>query len=298
LFSKIREVLFKEDYKTGFAPHYGGMRLDGIHILMAEDNELNTEIAVELLTSSGILLDCAVNGKEALEMFEASEPSSYAVILMDMQMPVMTGCEATAAIRKSNHPDASKIPIIAMTANAFEEDIREALKAGMNAHVAKPINFETLKTVVSSFLPDIAEEYLKPVSPGLSGEPAKTEPVFAVPGADLNTEKLTLHGINVQAGIKRLGGNKKAYEKILLKFPSDNSFEQLSEAMLSGDFESAVKAAHALKGVAANLSIEGLAEELSRLEKALKQGDNALAVEVFGQVGSVYEKVTEVLING
>ncbi|MDR1700007.1 MAG: response regulator, partial [Lachnoclostridium sp.] len=129
-----------------------GMPLDGIRVLMAEDNELNTEIAVEILSASGILIDCASDGKEAVERFNQSAPSTYAVILMDMQMPVMTGCEAATAIRKLSHPDAKTIPIIAMTANAFEEDIREALAAGMDAHIAKPVDFETLKTVISKFL--------------------------------------------------------------------------------------------------------------------------------------------------
>ncbi len=153
LFSKIRETLFSETDKSDTSTLRTGLRLDGVRVLMAEDNELNTEIAVEVLTAAGIILDCASNGKEAVEIFNSSEPSTYAIILMDMQMPVMTGCEAAAAIRKLSHPDAAAIPIIALTANAFEEDIREALSAGMNAHVAKPVNFETLKTVMSKYLP-------------------------------------------------------------------------------------------------------------------------------------------------
>jgi signal transduction histidine kinase/CheY-like chemotaxis protein len=127
-------------------------RLDGVRVLLAEDNELNTEIAVEILSSAGLLVDCASNGKEAVEIFNSSEPSAYAAILMDMQMPVMTGCEAAASIRKLPRADAASIPIIAMTANAFEEDIREALAAGMNAHVSKPVNFETLKAVILKYI--------------------------------------------------------------------------------------------------------------------------------------------------
>ena len=152
LSSKIRETLFAETGRPDAGALRTGLRLDGVHVLMAEDNDLNTEIAVEILTVAGLSIDCASNGREAVELFARSAPSTYAMILMDMQMPVMTGCEAAAAIRNLPHPDAATIPIIALTANAFEEDIREALAAGMNAHVAKPINFEALKTVMSRFL--------------------------------------------------------------------------------------------------------------------------------------------------
>ncbi|MDR1669601.1 MAG: response regulator [Oscillospiraceae bacterium] len=128
------------------------LRLDGVRVLMAEDNDLNTEIAVAMLSVAGVLLDCAENGKVAVEMFNNSEPNTYAMILMDMQMPVMTGCEAAAAIRALPRPDAGTVPIIAMTANAFEEDVREALSAGMNAHVPKPVHFEQLKAVMKGLL--------------------------------------------------------------------------------------------------------------------------------------------------
>lgn len=153
LFTKLREMLFAEAYTGALHSSGADSRLDGVRILLAEDNELNTEIAVEILTTAGILLDCAVNGKEALELFLASPPFTYAMILMDMQMPVMKGCEASLAIRSLPREDAALIPIIAMTANAFEEDIREALEAGMNEHVAKPIHFDALKKVIQRYLP-------------------------------------------------------------------------------------------------------------------------------------------------
>jgi CheY-like chemotaxis protein len=152
LFMKLSEVLFAESRDSAVLSLRSSLRLDGVRVLMAEDNELNTEIATEILMSAGVVLDCASNGKEAVEMFNNAVPFTYEIILMDMQMPVMTGCQAAAAIRKLSKPDAATVPIIALTANAFEEDIREALDAGMNAHVAKPINFETLKTIMSKYL--------------------------------------------------------------------------------------------------------------------------------------------------
>ncbi len=122
--------------------------LAGMHILAAEDIELNAEILMELLKMAGADCDWACNGQEAVEKFEKSAPDKYDMILMDVQMPVMDGYEATEAIRNCSHPRARTIPIIAMTANAFSEDVKEALDAGMNAHLAKPIDMERLKEVI------------------------------------------------------------------------------------------------------------------------------------------------------
>ena len=114
--------------------------LKGLKVLMAEDNELNAEIAAELLEDVGLEVRCAVNGSEAVRIFEESSPNEFSAILMDIMMPEMNGYDAAAAIRKLSRDDASVIPIIALSANAYEEDIRKAKDAGMNAHVSKPIN--------------------------------------------------------------------------------------------------------------------------------------------------------------
>lgn len=126
--------------------------LEGMHILVAEDNELNAEILKELLDMKGAACQICENGKLAVEAFEQSEAGAYQMILMDVQMPVMGGYEAVRAIRKLNHPEARTIPIIAMTANAFAEDIHQALKSGMNAHVAKPVDLEVLEETVREVL--------------------------------------------------------------------------------------------------------------------------------------------------
>ena len=117
-----------------------------------EDHALNMEIAVELLTMTGAKTDCAVNGQEAVEMFEASPCGHYDAIFMDVQMPVMDGLTATGKIRKSRHPDARDIPIIAMTADTFNEDIDAAYAAGMNGHIAKPIDVGMLNDTIAKFL--------------------------------------------------------------------------------------------------------------------------------------------------
>jgi CheY-like chemotaxis protein len=116
----------------------------GKRLLLTEDNELNTEIAVEILSDAGFVVDTAANGKIACEKLLAAEPGYYALILMDIQMPVMDGYQAARTIRNMKDPVRSRIPIIAMTANAFEEDRKRALKCGMNGHVGKPIETEKL----------------------------------------------------------------------------------------------------------------------------------------------------------
>lgn len=120
--------------------------------LLAEDNELNREIAVELLKKVHAEIDTAVNGKMAVDLFSASSEGTYDIILMDMQMPVMNGVDATRQIRFLSHPQAETIPILAMTANAYTEDINACLAAGMNGHLAKPIEPELLYRTINSFL--------------------------------------------------------------------------------------------------------------------------------------------------
>ena len=125
--------------------------LTGRNILLAEDNELNWEIAHELLQELGLNLDWAENGQIALEMFQKSKSGHYDAILMDIRMPVMNGYEATQAIRGLDRSDKD-LPIIAMTADAFAEDVKRCLDAGMNAHVAKPIDVKEVAKLLEKFL--------------------------------------------------------------------------------------------------------------------------------------------------
>lgn len=126
--------------------------LDHLHCLLAEDTEVNADIFVSLLELHGATCDVASNGKEALSRFEASEKGFYDVIFLDIQMPVMNGYETSIAIRNSTHPDASSIPIIALTANAFADDVKNALDAGMSAHASKPIDIEAIQKILSKLL--------------------------------------------------------------------------------------------------------------------------------------------------
>ena len=122
--------------------------IKGLHILLAEDNELNMEIAEFMLQNEGADVTKAWNGQEAVEVFKKSEPGEFDVILMDIMMPVMNGYEATKMIRSLDREDAKAIPIIAMTANAFTEDRLRAKEAGMNEHIAKPVDVRLLVKVI------------------------------------------------------------------------------------------------------------------------------------------------------
>ena len=128
------------------------LEIKGVNILVAEDNEINAEIITELLKDIGIECVIASNGKEALDIYEREKVGTFDMIFMDIQMPIMNGYEATQLIRLSNKEGSKDIPIIAMTANAFEDDIKASKEAGMNEHIAKPIDFDKLKSVIKSFL--------------------------------------------------------------------------------------------------------------------------------------------------
>ena len=154
-FEVLIELRIAEDRTVALAAQedtdeQDGNILQGMRFLCAEDNELNAEILTELLKTEGAECTICENGEEVLKAFEQSAPGDYDMILMDVQMPVMNGYEATKAIRRSSHELAKKIPIIAMTANAFSEDIQHSLAAGMNAHVSKPVEMTVLEKTIRS----------------------------------------------------------------------------------------------------------------------------------------------------
>ena len=154
-FEILMDLKTAEDQSVSLIPHTEkdepeGNILQGMRFLCAEDNEINAEILTELLKIEGAECTICENGEEILKTFEQSAPGDYDMILMDVQMPVMNGYEATKAIRRSSHELAKKIPIIAMTANAFSEDIQHSLAAGMNAHVSKPVEMTVLEKTIRS----------------------------------------------------------------------------------------------------------------------------------------------------
>ena len=138
-----KDLKAEESGRAWTKTDYSGKRL-----LLVEDNELNREIAEVILTEAGFMIESAPDGTDAVAMVEKSEERYYDAVLMDVQMPVMNGYEATKAIRAMRREDVKTLPIIAMTANAMEDDKEAALKSGMNAHIAKPIDIELLMSVL------------------------------------------------------------------------------------------------------------------------------------------------------
>jgi CheY-like chemotaxis protein len=147
------ELAFDVDKTEGKNPEAQGedMDISGLNILLVEDNEINAEIAEVMLETRGVVTTLADNGKAGVEMFENNPPGTFDVILMDIMMPVMNGLEAARTIRSLDREDAKNIVIIAMTANAYDEDIRAALEAGMNAHLAKPIDMSKLIKMLAQY---------------------------------------------------------------------------------------------------------------------------------------------------
>ena len=146
------EEEYRKETGTGEPEQAGSVDFSKCRLLLVEDNELNLDIAEVVLTQAGFKVETARNGKEALDIVASSEPGYFDAVLMDIQMPVMGGYEATRAIRALDNKELASIPILAMTANAFKEDEEAALAAGMQAHIAKPIDVNVMMTKLAGVL--------------------------------------------------------------------------------------------------------------------------------------------------
>ena len=241
-------------------PSFDIDRMRGARILLVEDNEINQEVAIGQLEDAEAFVDLAENGEVALEMIRGND---YDAVLMDMQMPVMDGIEATRVIR--SNPRFQSLPIIAMTANAMASDRILCLDAGMNDHIAKPIDPDQLFGVLLRWI-------RRPDGDGRArgGGAAHSRDGRA------NDSELVIPGIDVPAGLRRTGGNRKRYEALLRKFAEqqDGVVNAIETALSRGDAATAERAAHSLKGAAATLGASSLSEAAARTEAAIKsKGD-------------------------
>ncbi|ELQ2338218.1 response regulator, partial [Vibrio vulnificus] len=235
---------------------------DGQTLLLVEDNEVNQEVAIGLLNGTNLNIITADNGKLAIE---ALEHHPIDLVLMDMQMPVMDGITATKAIRE--RAEWATLPIVAMTANAMQSDVERCHEAGMNDHVAKPINVHNLYQVLSQYLS--ASNAASHTSSSCSTSDSQSNPDR--PASTDEDDLPTLSGINIKEAIFNTGGNKESYLSILSRF-LEMQLEELpmfKEVVEKEDWDMASRMAHTLKGAAANLGVTPLAQLAVKMEKSI-----------------------------
>ncbi len=233
--------------------------LRGIRILLAEDNELNQEVAVGLLDGTGVSIEIAGNGAIAVERVQSQ---SYDVVLMDIQMPVMNGIEATRLIRADDRFRA--LPIVAMTANAMAADRERCLAAGMNDHIGKPIDPHELMRVLGRWAQREGTVNLA------------VSPTAVAQAADGAAAALFIDGVDTKAGLARTGGKPEQYANLLRRFAERhaNDSAEMSRALEAGDKALAQRLAHTLKGVAATMGVNAVSAAAQRIEEALKTGED------------------------
>jgi CheY-like chemotaxis protein len=265
--------------------------LSGARVLLAEDNVINRELALNLLEEVGIEADVACNGREAVEAVQARD---YDAVLLDMQMPELDGYGATRRIRRD--PRFQGLPIIAMTAHAMEGDRERCIRAGMNDYVSKPIDPARLFASLSRWIKPRSGRVgpMRPTRGPSEGAGSGAEDIVALQGR--------LPGFHVEEALHRLRGNEVLYRKLLADFArsAEDAVAQIRAALGQGDLEAAHQIIHTLKGVAGNLSAMDVAAPVRELEAAVKarlagepaSADREVALERLGQalkaaVGSI-----------
>lgn len=243
--------------------------LTGLRVLLAEDVDLNREIAQYMLEEQGVIVDVAINGREAVELFKDSPVGTYDVILMDIMMPELNGLEATSVIRNmQGREDGTTIPIVAMTANAYTSDVKRSLEAGMNAHLSKPLDKDKVYSVLQQY------RLMKASEPDL-------------------IQRLEWLGADTETALKNLSGKRELYQKLLLKF-----YDMLVGSHIPQDFTAetstqVLEQVHALKGVAGNLAITPLFEGYNRILAALRSGEIELAQTLLAELEPVKQQILD-----
>ncbi|WP_129673883.1 response regulator [Candidatus Chloroploca sp. Khr17] len=248
--------------------------LMGRRILLAEDSPFNQQVAVELLAEVGIEVAVAWHGRQAVEMLLGDDPKRYDAVLMDVQMPVMDGFEATRTIRE----DAAlrDLPIIALTAHAISGDRDRCLAAGMNDYISKPIASQQLfQTLLRWVSPGEEPGTLPPIITGRAMSP-QTDPAETDPPEANQALPETLEGLAIKRAIQRLGGKTKLYRQLIQSFLVEhgNDAERIKEALTTNQPNEALRIAHTLKGVAGTIGATELHTEADRIEQALKTAPN------------------------
>jgi CheY-like chemotaxis protein len=235
----------------------------GIRVLLVEDNEMNQQVATELLQSAGAIVTVANHGGEAVKILtEGDQAPPFDVVFMDLQMPEMDGFTATKLLRRD--PRLQKFPIIAMTAHALVEERQRCLNAGMNDHVSKPIDPDNLFSTLMRWARPRPKQAVAP-----QAAPIKAADEVVVP---------QIAGINLADGLKRVAGNRRLYRDLLGQFADKqgDASSQISAALKGGDQKLAERIAHTVKGVAGNIGISEVQSAAQKLEKAIREGHDSV----------------------
>ena len=234
----------------------------GIHVLLVEDNEINQQVATELLECAGATVVVASNGGEAVKILTVGDRApAFDVVFMDLQMPEMDGFTTTKLLRRV--PRLQQLPIVAMTAHALVEERQRCLDAGMNDHVSKPIDPDRLLSTLLRWAKPRPQQVREPQEP-FSTERAPDEVVLP-----------EIAGINLADGLKRVAGNRRLYRDLLRQFAAKqgDAAAQISTALQKGDRALAERIAHTVKGVAGNIGVTEVQSVAQKLEKALRDGE-------------------------
>ncbi|TWA91716.1 signal transduction histidine kinase [Azospirillum brasilense] len=258
LFDGIMRVLGADEEITDALPATVAAdlsRLHGARILLAEDNDLNQQVACELLGDAGLVVEVAENGAIAVDMVQAAH---YDLVLMDMQMPVMDGVAATLEIRRLGFAD---LPIVAMTANAMQSDRERCLDAGMNDYLAKPIDPDALWATLLTWIA---------ARPGLGAEAPASRPAPVV--EDVGDLPAGVPGLDTATGLSRVLGKKRLYLDLLRKFAAGQRgvATAIREALDEGDLATAERHAHTLKGTAGNIGAHPVQDAATDLETVIR----------------------------
>jgi signal transduction histidine kinase/DNA-binding response OmpR family regulator/HPt (histidine-containing phosphotransfer) domain-containing protein len=238
--------------------------LRGLHVLLVEDNEINREIATELLTHAGLVVDCAENGRVACDKV-ALNGRGYAAVLMDVQMPEMDGIEATAIIRRTW--PAEELPVIAITAHAFAAEQQRCLEVGMNDHVSKPVDPEQLIRTLN--------RWLKPGREGIMADREATSPSAIEPVLPDGQLPDRLGPFDVAAALRRVNGKAPLLRKLIISFARTyaSAAQDIRVRLAAGEIAEARRLAHSLKGVAGSLELHELQASAGEVEACLAQED-------------------------
>jgi signal transduction histidine kinase/DNA-binding response OmpR family regulator len=283
LFDAVVQALggnYESQPETAGSPAINLDQLRRARVLLVEDNELNQEVAMGLLEPAHMSIDLAANGEIALQMVGKHD---YDLVLMDMQMPVMDGIAATKAIRSD--PRFRELPIIAMTANAMDAEREMCRQAGMNDHVAKPVDPDLMFAVMM--------KWLKPRHARLSEPPAQN---FEAASAKNLSDMPEINGVDIKNGLKRVGGNSRLYRDLLVKFAAKHSKAdaQIADALHIGDRDSAERIAHTIKGVAGNIGIKQVQSVAEKLEKSIRENDSSVETILNDFTSILHTQVTAI----